>query len=153
MFYPELEAKIRAKEVLEGDLFWVTGYYHKDPLKEPTRHVTPTLVQVWSIRKDLSGGETAALFKAPICFFSPFSKSGNRLSKFIKPYDNAFSIYSPEWPAKGTLNFFLTEAEARFAYVEAAKVVRLEIAEAHKRAAERVVVLLAEVDNHIAENG
>lgn len=142
MFYPEFEKKIKSGEVMEGDLVWVTGYYHNDPLLKPTRHVRPTLAQVTK-----NTGTPISRSKSFDYHFRPCGKSGKLLAAVISPYDN-IPFYTERG---GSLGFFFTEDEAKSAYLKDAKAVKKEITEAYAIITANFQAKFAEVDKRIAE--
>ena len=144
MLYPELEQKLKDEELVEGDLVWVTGYYHNDYTEKPTRHVQPTLVQIMSNDK---------LPKYKKVYYATYhfracGKSGKLLAAVIAPYDNT----GFRSRTGGSLDIFLTEDEAKAAYITAANEVKIGIAKIKKIWSDRFDALLTEVDERIAKN-
>lgn len=144
MLYLELEKKLKDGEISEGDLVWVTGYYHNDYTEKPTRHVAPILVQIMGNDK---------LPKHKRVYYADYhfracGKSGKLLAAVIAPYDN--TGYRSR--TGGSLDIFLTEDEAKAAYVVAATEVKAGIAQTKKVMSDRFDALLTEIDERIDKN-
>lgn len=140
MLYPELEEKIKNGEVTEGDNVWITGYYHKDPLMKPTRHVAPILVQITR-----NGSKSFPKSKNFNYHFRPCGQSGKLLAAVILPYDNI--PYSSD--RGGSLEIFFTENEAKMAYLEDAEIVKAKLTKAYEKWTTAFRAKLAEVDKRI----
>jgi hypothetical protein len=144
MLYPELDQKLQDGDLADGDLVWITGYYHNDYMEKPTRHIQPTLVQIM-------GNDKLPKYKNVYYakyHFRACGKSGKLLAAVIAPYDNT----GFRSRTGGSLDIFLTEDEAKTAYITAANEVKVGITRAKKVWSDRFDALLTEVDERIAKN-
>jgi len=145
MFYPEFEEKIKSGEILVGDLVWVAGYQHADPLQKPERHVPPTLVQVMA-NADLPYNRNTSSIGY---HFRACGKSGKLLARVINPYVGAVSRYDPN---EGSLYISFMEEDAKVSYVAAAKVAKGKLAKVQQEWIDKFARLNAEIDTRISKN-
>lgn len=145
MFYLEFEQRIAAGSIMEGDFVWVTSYYRNLPLLKPCRHVPPTFVQVRG-NHDIPTNKNALVSGY---HFRPCGKSGRLLSKVILPYEGLMNLGVNS--NAGSLEIFLTEKEAKDAYVVAAASVKADIVAVRRASEENFSAQLSEVDERLAK--
>jgi len=144
MLYPELETKIANKEVMAGDVLWITDYRHDDILDKPIRHVAPTEVRLVS-NDDLPPNKK--IYYANY-HFRVMGKNGKLNALVIAPYDNT----GYKWKTGTSLNIFFTEAEAKAHYVEQSNQLKVALAVVRQEQNERFDRMLAEMDERINAN-